>query len=144
MERAPGPALLHSASQLIRLLEQETRLLQAMSPQEIAGLQEEKATLVSDYQDKLTALTAIAESSQGLAPAVRQELAAATTALRSAIEENQRALTAAKLAADQLVQSIAAAVLEEQRVRDQYRADGRSGSEGASNAPVAVSLNQVL
>jgi len=115
-----------------------------MSPQGIEGLQEEKAALVSDYQDKLAALTAAAQSPQGLAPVVRQELAAATTALKSAIEGNQRALTAAKLAADQLVQSIAAAVIEEQRVRDQYRADGRSGSEARSAAPGAVSLNEVL
>ncbi len=144
MERQPGAALLHSASRLIRLLEQETRLLLSMRPKEIEGLQEEKSTLVSDYQARLTAAAAMPQALEGLAPAARQELATAAATLKAAIEENERALMAAKLATDQLVRSIAAAVLEEQRVQDLYRADGRNARGAELGAPVAVSINEIL
>ena len=94
-----------------------------------------------------SALTALAEpdgSLERLAPAVRQELAATAATLEAAIVDNQRALTAAKLATDQLVQSIAAAVVEEQRLQDQYHADGRNGPGTAPGGPVSVSINEVL
>lgn len=143
MQNQSGTALLQSVSRLIRLLEQETRLLQAMRPKEVDGLQNQKAALVSDYQEKLTALAATPEALRGLAPAVRQELTAAAAALQSATEENARTLTAAKLATDQLVHSIAAAVLEEQRIQNHYRADGQNG-HSAAGSPMAVSINEVL
>ena len=75
---------------------------------------------------------------------IRQELAATAATLETAIAANQRALTAAKLATDQLVQSIAAAVVEEQRIQDQYHADGRNGLGPAPGSPVSVSINEVL
>ena len=143
-EQKPGAALLGAVSRLIRLLEQETSMLQAMRPDEVESLQEEKSALVADYQEQLSSLGEPSEALAGLKPAIRQELSAAAVVLQSAIEENARALTAAKLATDQLVHSIASAVLEEQRVQEQYRADGRSGVAAPTTAPVAVSLNEVL
>lgn len=145
-----------SASRLVRLLEEETALLLAMQPQEIDTLQERKAALVKDYEEKLEALTrarnqaALEGSEQGpaeapaISSAARQELRLASAALQAAAEDNERALTAAKLATDQLVHSIAAAVLEEQRVQEQYGANGQAGQESKAGAPPAVSINQLL
>ena len=64
--RALGGALTHpdvtrlddvNRDVLVRLLEEETALLLAMQPQEIDTLQERKAALVKDYEEKLEALT---------------------------------------------------------------------------------------
>ena len=142
--------LLSCVSRLIRLLEDETRRLRAMRPKEVESLQTKKDALVDEYRKKLKALTERRAGSGGaavagaVASATRKELAAAAQALQTATRENEVALRAAKLATDQLVRSIAAAVLEEQRVREHYHADGRSSAAGAAGKAVAVSINEVL
>ena len=135
---------IRTVSAIVRLLEQESALLNAMKPQEITRMQEQKAVLASEYEARLAGLRGLPELATTLAPALRVELAGAVDALKAAIADNQRALAAAQMATDQLVQSIVSAVIEEQRVQEHYRADGRTAPRNAAAAPVAVSVNQVL
>jgi len=135
---------IRTVSRIVRLLEQESALLNAMKPGEIADLQTRKAGLVTEYEAQLKALAGVPGLKSSLAPALRRELTLAVETLGRAVAENQQALTAARLATDQLVQSIASAVVEEQRIRDLYRADGRNAQSGQQGAPVAVSINQIL
>jgi flagellar biosynthesis/type III secretory pathway chaperone len=128
----------------VRLLEQESAILNAMKPGEIADLQARKAELVTEYEGRLKAMSSMPELKRRLKPALLQELGLAAETLKQAIDRNGKALAAAKMATDQLVHSIASAVVEEQRVQSLYRADGRSSPTTQAGAPVAVSVNQVL
>ncbi|MCG8360449.1 MAG: hypothetical protein MI920_33210, partial [Kiloniellales bacterium] len=135
--------LLSCVSRLVRLLEEETKRLEAMRPKDVESLQKQKSELISEYQSRLQALAADrgtagdAARAGALPAAARSELAAAAADLQEATKRNETALRAAKLATDQLVRSIAAAVLEEKRLRDHYRADGGSDAAGAAGKAVA-------
>ena len=143
-EQTLATETIRTVGRLVRLLEQESAILNAMKPGEIAELQTRKSELVGEYEGRLKALSDQPELKSRLKPALVQELTLAVETLKQAIDRNEKALTAAKMATDQLVQSIASAVIEEQRVQSLYRADGRSSPTSQAGAPVAVSVNQVL
>lgn len=123
------------ADALTALLEEETDLLNRPDQPSIAGLQERKVALVSDYERYSAEFRAAPALLDAIEPEERDDLVTCLTAMAAAAQDNAIALDSA-MTTNHLVMQVLGEALREAEMTPGY---GRRGANGL--APVeTVSL----
>lgn len=136
--------LTQAALRLSELMENEVVMLEAMRSREIEAHLPDKRAAAKDYRELIARLADDPSLISDLDPRDKAVIKTAATRLALASEANARALRAGIEANTRLVKAIAQAVRESQALGDRYQANGSLSETGSSEAPLAVSVNQVL
>lgn len=131
--------LLTITSRLIGVLEREVAMLRELDPATMQSLQEEKIYLTAAYEAHMRTLRDNPRLLDGLDREVGAQVRETTRRFQTALNENERALHAAKQATDGLLEAIAAAVNKQQRAHRPYSAAGaRRERAELSHAPLTL------
>lgn len=134
------------ASRLIAVLEKEVELLRAMKPRDVAGLQEEKETLIVAYEEKMRSLTASPDAVEGITPVLQEEFRTLATRFDAAMKENRLALNAASAAQRRFLDAVVRAADEKRTTYRGYSADGAlpAAGQGAPSTmgPLSLTLDR--
>ena len=138
--------LIGLCSGLIALLDKETQHLKAMKPREIEGLLDQKSALALGYQQQVKHLAEDPVCLQAVEPVLRQELQEAMHKVQTEVARNARALEAARLANEKMLQAIVSAVSEKKGAVATYGSNGEASSadRDGAGAPVTLSVDQRL
>ncbi len=134
--------LLVLSQKLTALLERETSLFVARTPQKAASFAEEKARLAQVYRKETMR---IAKNPDLIATAnakIKSELRAATVSFNKALEENYKANATIRTITEGMVKSVAKEVAGNRVAKSGYGADG--GNASPAGAMSAITLNQVV
>lgn len=137
-------SLIRVASRLVELMRREAEHLSAMRLADVEALQQEKSALAANYETAVRALADRPDLLSTIAPALRDELAAAGRAFDQAAAENLRRLAAARIAHDRLVKAIVDAVTEKRTGGGAYAASGAPARLRHAPGAVSVSLDRRL
>ena len=106
----PKPEAIESfiriASRLIAVMEQEIEFLRKMEVGEIDALQDEKAALVTAYENGIRGFTAEPDALKAMEPALKAELKELTTRFDGVVAENNRALQSVRNSHERLLKAI--------------------------------------
>ena len=133
-------SLIEVASRLIELMNREVEILRAMRPADLEALREEKFSLIELYEQQYRALSAKKDSLVLVAPALQNEFADVARRFNEALAENGRALTAAKVAHERMMQAIVEAVQADTKSGRGYSASG-DAEDGATGTSMSLSLD---
>lgn len=133
-------SLIAVASRLIELMDREVEILRAMRPAEIESLRDEKFNLIAVYEDHYRALASNKDALALVAPTLQQEFADVAQRFAKAMAENGRALTAAKVAHERMMNAIVEAVQANRKSGSGYSASG-SAEQGTAASPMSLSLD---
>ncbi len=128
---------------LIRVLEEETRLVREVRLTEAAAIGEEKAALADRYVRAHGVLKSNNRDISRFAAVEIDHLRRRHGALEGAIAANLAVLATARTVSETLIRSVAEAVSRSDRPADTYSADARRNDGGGSGA-APVSLNVAL
>ena len=117
-------AFIQIAGRLIAIMEQELGSLRKMEIAEIAGLQEEKNTLVAAYEDGIRQFDADPDTLNALQPALKAELTDLAARFDDVVMENSRALEAVRDSHERLLRTIVDAVSENRARHSGYSDTG--------------------
>jgi hypothetical protein len=131
--------LLETTIRLIEVLENEIDLLRDMRPAEMQALQHDKIVLAAAYESQLKRLRDREVGAADLNPAMRAELKQVTDVFQDVLADNERALRAARLATDGVLQSIVEAANRQDKNAG-YRPSGRQPGRGGRQ-PRSVAIN---
>jgi hypothetical protein len=130
--------LLAITSRLIACMEDEIALLKRMRAQDIGPVQLNKAALADAYEAHLAALRDSDGADESIDSALVQELATTTERLQIAINDNLRAVRAAREVNDKVLKAVVAAVDQNRAAPAAY---GRKGAPPVGRrAPAAMSV----
>ncbi len=105
-------ALMELTGLLTEVMAREVELLRTMRSSDIATLGEEKAKLAAAYAGMFETVRANPALVKDAEPGLRETLKEATAALKAEIEDNVRAITAAKTLNERLIRALSAAFAE--------------------------------
>lgn len=137
-------SLIRVTSRLVELMRRETEHLSGMRLAEVEALQQEKAALAARYETAVRAVAERPDVLRTLAPALKDELAAAGRAFEQAAAENLRRVAAARTAHDRLVKAIVDAVTEKRSAGGAYAASGQPARLRLAPGAVSVALDRRL
>jgi hypothetical protein len=137
-------SLIRITGRLVELMQRETEHLDGVRLDQIEALQQEKAALAANYDAAVRALANQGEVLKVIAPALKDELAAAARAFDRAAAENLRRLAAARTAHDRLVKAIVDAVTEKRSAGSPYAASGGPARVRLAPGAVSVALDRRL
>ncbi len=129
------------SGQLAALMTEETELLREMRIAEIEPLQSQKAALAAAYASVLSAVGRRPEQIAEAPPALRQSLRDATRELQTALDQNMRAVIAAKTVNERLIRVVSDAIAEQRAPGGAYTANGVMPSSAEAAEPVSLSVD---
>ena len=138
--------LITITSRLVVLMTTEIERLRAHRPRDIEELQEEKASLARAYETLIRELSKKPEMLAGLAPALREELAARIGEFEITLVQNEASLRAAKAVNSRILKAIADAVAKSQAEHAGYSKTGarENGKRGGDEVSAPVALDTTL
>lgn len=146
----PRPEAIESfvriASRLIAIMEQEIEFLRKMEIGAIDALQEEKAALVTAYENEIRRFSAEPDTLAAIEPALKTELKELTTRFDNVVAENNRALESVRNSHERLLKAIVDAVSESRARHAGYSNTGGlpQPAGGARAARLSLSLDRRL
>lgn len=146
----PKPEAIESfiriASRLIAIMEQEIEFLRKMEVGAIDALQEEKAALVTAYENGIRGFTTEPDALAAMEPALKTELKELTTRFDNVVTENNRALESVRNSHQRLLKAIVDAVSESRARHAGYSNTGGLPQPvgGARAARLSLSLDRRL
>tara|TARA_R110002072_G_scaffold727_10_gene5322 strand:+ start:10984 stop:11475 length:492 start_codon:yes stop_codon:yes gene_type:complete len=144
--RSRIPELLQITSRLIKVLEDEIGLLRSMKPTDVQDLQQEKIVLAAAYQAAMEDLHNNPTWLTQLPPQQRRELRQISEQFQKVLNENARALRAARDVTEGLLQHIMQEVKSNNSNPTAYSAQGKmmTGSYAGASVPKPVTLDRSL
>lgn len=140
------PELLQITSRLIKVLENEIGLLRSMKPADVQDLQQDKIVLAAAYQAAMQDLQSNPTWVTQLPANQRNELRQVSEHFQKVLNENERALRAARDVTDGLLEHIMNEVKTKNSNPTAYSAQGKmmSNSYAGAAVPKPVTLNRSL
>lgn len=126
---------------LTGLLQRETELFRARTPQLASELAEEKGQLARIYRAETLRISRDPSLLQGLNAGLKDDLRATTKAFNQALEANRAATDAVRQITEGIVQSLAKEVAANRAAPNGYGALGQAGTPASSNMS-AITLNK--
>jgi flagellar biosynthesis/type III secretory pathway chaperone len=138
--------LITITSRLVVVMGEEVERLRARRPRDIEELQEEKASLARAYETLIRELRKDPETLNGVAPALRAELMAATEKFQNTLIQNEASLRSAMEVNSRVLKAVADAVAESQKENAGYSRTGTLGkaSKGGGRRAGPVTLDRTL
>lgn len=126
---------------LTGLLQRETELFKARTPQLAVQLAEEKGQLARIYRNETLRISRDPSLLRGLHDGLKADLRAATKEFNQALEANRTATNAVRQITEGIVQSLAREVASKRAAPNGYGAMGQAGTPARSNMS-AITLNK--
>ncbi len=134
-------ALIHVAGRLIEVMNQEIEVLRGMRVADLAPIQQEKNSLADDYEASVRDLQADPDAILAVSDSLRREFAEIASRLNGTLMENERALHAAQVAHDRVLNAIVRAVEQTRPTLNTYTPDGTAALAGSSTHRYAAPLS---
>jgi len=130
------------SERLTSLLERETRLFLARTPQMAADFAEEKNQLARVYRNETMRISRNPDLIEAADIAIKSDLRKATLRFNEALEANFQANTAIRTITEGMVKSVAKEVANNRAAQSGYGADGNNANPQGVMA--AITLNKVI
>jgi hypothetical protein len=138
--RAFCAELTKTVDTLIRILDEEARLVRAAQLDEATGLAEEKSELARRYGVAHGIVKAHGQEIGRLAAVEVDHLRRRHDVLEAATRNNLAVLATARTVSETLIRSVADAVSPDSARPDTYSAEGRAGGKGPAHGPISVNV----
>ncbi len=138
--RAFCAELTDTVDALIRVLDEEARLVRAARLDDAARLAEDKSELARRYGQAHGIVKAHGQEIGRLAAVEVDHLRRRHDALEVATQNNLAVLATARTVSETLIRSVADAVSPDSARPDTYSAEGRSGGKGPAHGPISVNV----
>lgn len=125
---------------LIRVLDEETRLVRAARLDEAAVLADEKSELARRYAHAHDIVRARGQDIGRQAPVEVDHLRRRHEALEAATQTNLAVLATARTVSEILIRSVSEAISPDSSRPDTYSADGRAGNSKPANGPISLNV----
>ena len=142
-EETQVASLLHVASRLIVVMDQEIAILRAMRPRDIAALQDEKTTLAATYEEKVRDLAADPGMVARVSDALQQEFADIANRFHQVLAENERAIRAARAAQEKVLHAIVSTVERDRAEHVGYGVGANKTGSRRNSAPLSLTLDRL-
>jgi len=133
--------IIRLSGQLASLMTEETELLRKMRIAEIEPLQSQKSALAAAYASAITAVGRRPDQVTDAPADLRQSLREATRSLQTALDQNMRAVLAAKTVNERLIRVVSDAVAEMRAPGGAYTANGCAPSSADAAEPISLSVD---
>lgn len=133
--------LIDLTERLTEVMAREVEHLRAMRSSEIATLQDEKARLAAAYIGAFETLRENPAAMTDAEPRLRGVLKKATAVLQATVEDNVRAITAAKALNERLIKALSAAVAETLMPVAAYTSTGGTAPTASVAGPVSLAVD---
>ncbi len=143
----PAGSLLEIIYRLSELLQEETALLRRQDVAAILPIQDSKSQLFIAYSEAIAAIEADPSQLQDMDEAARAHLASAMNSLAEVMQDNRRALKAARDSRRFVLDAIRTAVQEQQAQVTSYNRGGKTQHSvyaKSSKTAVSVAVNQQM
>lgn len=130
------------SERLTGLLQQETDLFLARTPQKAANFTKEKNSLARIYRKEIQSISNNNELLSGIDRTIKAELRAATIKFNQALADNNRANVSIRKITEGLVKSVATEVAHKRAAKTSYGADGNNSSNSAAMS--AITFDQIV
>lgn len=133
--------LIDLTERLTEVMAREVEHLRAMRSSEIATLQEEKARLAAAYAGAFETVRENPAAVTDAEPRLRGVLKEATASLQATVEDNVRAITAAKALNERLIRALSAAVAETLMPVAAYTSTGGTAPPASAAGRVSLAVD---
>lgn len=131
-------------SSLADLMSRENEILRGMNPDDIKGLQQDKAELARGYEERMRAVQKDPAILAAATPTQRATLRELSARFDAALAENERRLRALRFTSERLMKVIVSAATEQHNGAAYSSAGTMNEPGGPSRRTVAVTLNKQL
>ncbi|MBL1430133.1 MAG: hypothetical protein COA60_001190 [Robiginitomaculum sp.] len=128
------------SERLTGLLQQETDLFLARTPQKAANFAKEKNSLARIYRNEINRIRDNSELLSGVDEHLKADLRAVTITFNQALAENNKANAVIRTITEGMVKSVATEIAQTRAAKSGYGADGSNNSNAATMS--AITLDQ--
>lgn len=137
-------ALAETVDALIRVLDEESKLVRSAQLSDAAVLQAKKSALSAQYGGQLQVLKHNAANMRDLSPEGVERLRRRQNALEEALQANMTVLATARTVSETLIRGIAANAAEKRGGPTVYGSNARAGTKPATGGGAAIRVNTAV